>query len=349
MDFTGIILSVSLYLIVYPLIFWGIGLLDKYMNNRKLNKQLMKKGANKNQIFKNAKEPAWVRWKDRLRFTRTDKRQFVLGKPSPKKEPKTLPITRRTFYWVIRAAGLLFAIIGGVSGNFGLMGIALLFYFGGIIYGYKSADKLMKIREAVILRIFAVARTKLGQSAEHESNPQAVIRVLEWRDFIKPQKVEIDIPDTFGEEGAEGFLKQFNQLFGRETAWVPVDSEENGVMQSGWNFDKGVLTLGAVPPLPIGAPWDEHYVLADGVAWSFFPIALGVENGLELPNPKTGETENVLGFDLSGEQAKAADKFGLKMSQAITTSPMALIAGGTGGGKSLANDTLIRVFDGKDD
>jgi hypothetical protein len=209
-----------------------------------------------------------------------------------------------------------------------------------VIYGYKSADKLMKIREAVYTRMFSVARTKLGQNGEYEKNPQSVIRVTEWRDFIKPQKVEFDIPDSFGEEGAEGFMKQFNQLFGRETAWVPSDSEET----PGWDFDKGVLTIGAVPPLPREAPWDEHYVLADGVAWSFFPIGLGVEHGLELPNPKTGEIENVLGFDLSGEQGGIAKKFGLNMSQSITTSPMALIAGGTGGGKALSVDTMIRVL-----
>lgn len=345
MDFTGLIVSVLLYLVVFPLIFIGIGALDKQLKNRKLNKKLMGKGANKNQLFKSAPDPAWSRWKDRLRFTRSDKRQFILSPPKQNKEPKTLPFTRRFFYWALRGFGLLIAIIGGISGNFGITFVSAVVYFGGIVYGYKSADKLMKVREAVVARMFSVARTKLGQSAEYESNPQAVIRILEWRDFIKPQKVEIDIPDSFGEEGTEGFLKQFNQLFGRETAWVPVDNQETG--DSGWDFDKGVLTMGAVPPLPRSAPWDEHYVLADGVAWSFFPIGLGVENGLELVNPKTGETENVLGFDLSGEQAKVAKKFGIKMSQSITTSPMALIAGSTGGGKAFANEMLIKVFDEK--
>lgn len=335
----SLILATSLYLALLPLLFWALGLIDKQLKNRKLNKRLMSKSANKNQLMRDAPEPSWPKWRERLKFTRADKRQFVLGKPKQGKEPKTLPITRRMFYWLVRGAGLLVAIIGSLAGNFSIAAISILFYFGGIIYGYKSADKLMKVREAIFARMFSVSKTKLGQSAEYEKNPQAVIRIIEWRDFIKPQKVELDIPDSFGEEGAEGFMKQFNQLFGRETAWVPFDNEETG--ESGWDFDKGVLTIFAVPPLPRTALWDEHYVLADGVAWSFFPIGLGVEHGLELPNPKTGEVENVLGFDLSGEQDKAASKFGLKMAQAITTSPMALIAGGTGGGKSMALDTPV--------
>ena len=342
MNLTLLVVAAVFYIIGLPIIFRSFGLIDKQIKNKKLNKQLMGKGANKNTLMKGAPKPAWPKWRERLKFTRSDKRQFVLSSPKKGSEPKTFPITRRMAYWLIRAAGLVVALVGGLMGSFGVIALSIAVFFAGIIYGYKSADKLMKIREAVFTRMFSVAKTKLGQSFEYEANPQAVIRVTEWRDFIKPQKVEFDIPDSFGEEGTEAFMKQFNQLFGRETAWVPADNEETG--DPGWDFDKGVLTIGAVPPLPRQAPWDEHYVLADGVAWSFFPIGLGVEHGLELPNPKTGEVENVLGFDLSGEQGDVAKKFGLKVSQSITTSPMALIAGGTGGGKSLAVDTAIRTL-----
>jgi len=343
---TTLVIALAIYLLLFPILFWGIGLADKQMKSYFLNKQLMRKGANKNQVMKNAKDPAWPKWKERLKFTRSDKRAFVFGKPKQGQEPKSTGITRRLFYWILRIAGLVVALIGGVIGNAGLAGglfLAALLYMASLVYGYMSADKLMKSREAVLKRMFSVAKAKLNQSSEYETNPGQVVRITEWRDYVKPQIAEFDIPDTFGEEGAEGFMKQFNQLFGKETAWVPSDNPETG--DPGWDFDKGVLTIHAVPPLPRKAPWDEHYVLAEGVAWSFFPIGLGVENGLELPNPKTGLVENVLGFDLSGEQAKVAEKFGLKMSQAITTSPMALIAGGTGGGKALSADTLVRVLD----
>lgn len=346
MDTTLLVTGLILYIIGYPLIFWGIGFADKRLKRWKLNRALMQKGANKNAVSKNAPEPSYPKWRERIKFTRSDKRQFVFGKAKEGKQPVTLPITRRMFYWLMRLAGLVVILIGGLSNNGGVFAtaafIALGIYFTGIIYGYISADKLLKTREAIIKRMFSVAAAKLGQSREYENEPHQVVTVLEWADYVKPQKVEYKIPDTFAEEGAEGFLKHFNQLFGKETAWVPHDNEETG--EPGWDFDKGVVTLRAVPPLPRMAPWDEHYVLGEGVAWSFFPIALGVENGLELTNPKTGEKENVLGFDLSGEQAKAAQKFGLKMSPAITVSPMALIGGGTGGGKSLSSDTLVRVF-----
>lgn len=345
MNTTMLGVAAGLYVILFPILFWGLGLADKQFKNWRLNKQLMSRGANKTQILKNAPAPAWPKWKERLKFTRGDKRQFVLPPKKKGEEPKSLPITRRQFYWLLRAAGLLVALIGGITGDISFMltmlGVAALIYAASLVYGYISADKLMKTREQIIKKMFSVARAKLNQSAEYESNPGQVIRVIEWRDMVKPQKVEFDIPETFGEEGAEGFMKLFNQNFGKETAWVPSDNPETG--DPGWDFEKGVLTINSVPPLPRQAPWDEHYVLADGVAWSFFPIGLGVENGLELPNPKTGEVENVLGFDLSGEQAKVAEKFGLKMSQAITTSPMVLVAGGTGGGKALSVDTMVRV------
>lgn len=343
---TLLIVSLSLYVVGFPLLFIGIGFADKRFKSWRLNRQLMSKGANKNQLMKNAPQPAMPRWRERLKFTRSDKRSFAL-KAKEGQQPKTLPITRRMFYWLLRALGLVFALIGGLTGSVVTMliflAIAAVPYYSSIVYGYISADSILKAREAALKKMFSIARTKLGQSPEYEAQPAQVIRVLEWRDYVKPQKVEFDIPDTFGEEGAEGFMKLFNQNFGRETAWVPSDDPDTG--DPGWDFEKLTVTINAVPPLPQRAPWDEHYVLAEGVAWSFFPIALGVENGLELPNPKTGEVENVLGFDLSGEQAKVAKQFGLKMSGTITTSPMVLIAGSTGGGKALAVDTLVKVLD----
>lgn len=349
-----ILTAIGIYLIGFPFLFWLIGFADKRFKSWQLNRALMAKGANKNQILKNAPEPKWPKWKERLKFTRGDKRQFVLMRPSKKKEepkdPIQLPFTRRIAYWLFKLLGFAVAFFGGAVAQItettgplatGLL-LSLVIYFAGIIYGYISADRLMKAREAIYKRMFSIAKTRLGQSAEYETNPQAVINVTEWADYIKPQKVEFTIPETFSEDGIESFMKLFNQNFGKENAWVAADNEETG--DSGWNFDKGIATIRAVPPLPRKAPWSAHYVLGDGVAWSFFPIALGVEHGLELPNPETGETENVLGFDLSGEQAKVAQQFGLKLAPAITTSPMCLIGGGTGGGKSLAVDTMVQVF-----
>ncbi len=348
---TQILLAVIVYVAVFPLAFWGIGLADKKLKNASLNRQLMKKGANKNLIYKNAKEPAWAKWKERIKFTRADKRAFVLGK-KPKKDgsPRTIgKTTRRKAYWGIRGIGLLLAVLGGLLGGSAmafLLFLSACVYTASIVFAYISADRLMVIREEKMKRMFSVARQKLGQSVEYEANPGAVIRVLDWKDYVQPTKIEFDIPDTFGEDGAEGFMKLFNQNFGKETAWVPCDDPETG--DPGWDFDKAVVTIRAVPPLPRMAKWDEHYVLSDGIAWSFFPIALGVENGVELMNPKSGEIENVLGFDVSGQQAKVGEKFGLKVAPTIGMTPQILVAGRTGGGKSLSVETPVQVLEEQD-
>lgn len=345
-----LIIGLLIYLVVFPIIFRLIGFMDSSIKKRRLQKQLMTKGASKANILKNAPEPSWPKWSGRLKFTRGDKRQFVLGKPKEGKQPKTLPLSRRQAYWGIRLLGLVFALLGGFLGLgkafFVLLVVAFIFYWISIFYGYFSANGLMTAREQLIKKMFSVARAKLNQSSEYEANPQQVVRVVEWRDMIKPEKIEFDIPDTFGEEGIEGFMKLFNQNFGRETAFVAADNEETG--DPGWDFDKGVATIKAVPPLPRLAKWDEHYVINEAVAWSFFPIALGVEHGVELPNPQTGEAENVLGFDLSGEQAKLGAKMGIKVAPTITTSPMVLVGGTTGGGKSLSVDTLVEVLDSEE-
>jgi len=359
--FTTLIVTSLVYFIGFPLGFILVGVADKQYKNWRLNKQLMKRGANKTQLTRNAPEPLMPKWRGRLKYARSDKRTIVIpakldknGKPVELKDgttsqPKPTKFSRRGMYWFIRGIGFALAVLGGLIGIVAGWGVALTLlalslvpYIWSLVWGYQSADKILTIREKLVKKMFSTARTKLGQSAEYESNPSEVVRVLEWEDEIKPQKVEFDIPDSFGEEGMENFMKHFNQNFGRETAWVPSDNPETG--EPGWDFEKGILTINAVPPLPTMAPWSEHYVLGEGVAWSFFPIGLGVENGLELPNPKTGEVENVLGFDLSGEQAGVAKQFGLKMSGAITTSPMVLVAGSTGGGKALSSDTKIRVF-----
>lgn len=339
-------IATSVYILGFPFAFWLIGFADKKLKYRSYNNKMMKPGANRAHLSKNPPVLVYPKWKQRLKFARSDKRSFVIGSPKKGSEPKEFGVTRRSVYWILRLVGLVVAVVGGLLGLYIALLFAAVFYYAATVYGYISSDKLMKAREAVYERMFTIARTKLGVSPEHSANPQAVIEVLEWSDGIKPQKVKFDIPDTFGEEGTESFLKQFNLIFGRETAWVPSDNPETG--EPGWNFDKGTVTINAVPPLPRIAPWSEHYVINDAIAWSFFPIGLGVENGLELPNPNTGLVENVIGFDFSGLQAKAAQEAGLKMSQTIGVSPMILIGGSTGGGKSLASETLVKVFERED-
>lgn len=272
-----------------------------------------------------------------------DKRDAEFGKKKKEgKEPSSSNIQNRQLFFLIWAAGLVIVIIGAFIGMWQIYVSAFMIFFFAMGFGIHASKELLETRAKIYRRMFEISQSKLGTSAEHADNPEAVIRVLEWSDPLKPSKVEFDVPTTFGQEGEENFLKQYNQVFGNETAWVPDNDVETG--KPGWNYDDGKATFRAVPPLPTMAPWLEHYINGEGVAWSFFPIALGVENGIELVNPNSGETENVLGFDLSGEQSGIGKKFGIKVGGEITTSPMAFVGGGTGGGKSLSEDTLVFVI-----
>lgn len=281
-------------------------------------------------------KPLWQVWKPRIRFTLKDKRPMKIGK-------KAGGPPNRTVFFGLFLLGLGLSVAGAFTSMFLLIGIGYFTFFVAIVFAVRAAKEVLETRANVVRKMFEIGSSKGLISSEYSDQPEAVIDVVEWNDYVKPQKVVYQVRTEFAAAGEEAFLMQFNQIFGNETAWVPSDDPETGA--PGWNYDEGKATFHAVPPLPQMAPWDEHYVLSEGVAWSFFPLALGVENGIELPNPKTGEVENVLGFDLSGEQVKVGKKAGIKVSPSITTSPMALVGGGTGGGKSLASDTMVYVFE----
>jgi hypothetical protein len=327
------------YIIVMPIVFRLTAVVHKKMI---VDKKAAKIKGNNRAAMKDLPKPKWPIWKEHISFTMKDKRDLVLKKPKKGEEPKSSKIQNRQMFLILWVSGLLVVLIGGFTSSWQMILAGYVLFFVTMGFGIGAAKSLLKTRQAVYDRMFSIAKLKLGQSAEYTDNPRAVIQVLEWNDYVKPQKVELQVPDSFGADGEEGFMRQFNQIFGTETTWVPADDPETHA--PGWNYEEGKVTIYAVPPLPQMAPWDEHYVLDPGVAWSFFPIALGVENGLEVPNPKTGKIENVLGFDFSGEAGKAAKAAGYKMSPTITTSPMAFVGGGTGGGKSLAIDTLVEVI-----
>lgn len=276
-------------------------------------------------------KPIWVKWSERLSFTVRDGRPLKGGSgPS-----------NRAVFFLLFLAGWTISVWGAYSGSWKLVLFGYFLFFFTMTFGIMRSKDVVETRKNVIRKMYEIGASKGVVSTEYADNPSAIINVLEWSEYVKPQKVEYQVRTEFSAAGEEGFLQQFNQIFGAETAWVPSDNEETG--EPGWNYDAGKVTLHAVPPLPRMAEWSERYVLDPAIAWSFFPIALGVEHGVELSNPETGETEYVLGFDLSGEQAKVGSKAGVKVAEAITTSPMVFIGGGTGGGKALAADTLVRV------
>lgn len=276
--------------------------------------------------------PLWPKIRERIAFTWKDQRPFQLN---AKKEPKAEGLSNKKIFLLLWIVGLLCFLAVAFTGKFVLLGLGFLFFCIAVGFSLTTASPIIKGRQDILTKMFEIGKSTLGLSAEHAANPGAVIQVLEWREILKPAKVKFQVPTTFGADSEEGFQRQFNQVFGAETTWVPFNDPETG--KPGWNYQDGEVTLKETPPLPQMAPWSEHYVLDEGVAWSFFPLALGVENGVEIVNPKNGETENVLGFDVAGEQAGLSKKLGRACSPTITTSPMALC---------LTGDTLVAMEDG---
>lgn len=332
------LILMGVYLVVMPIILRLIPVLHKKMViQRKMEKMT---GPDRARYKPNY---LWPIWKERLAYTMKDKRDLTFGKQKKKKdgEPSSSKIQNRQFLLILFLAGMIIVGVGTFIMNYYVIAAGYITFFFAAGFGITVSKDMIEAQKRLMYKMYEIGNAKLQISAEHAENPGAVIKVLEWSAPLKPQKVEFQIPTTFSDDGAEGFMRQFNQVFGTETTWVPYFDKETG--KPGWNYEEGIGTFFAVPPLPQKADWSEHYVVNDKVAWSFFPIALGVENGLELPNPETGETENVLGFDLSGLQGGLAKEHGLKMGGEITTSPMVFVGGGTGGGKSLAVDTLVEV------
>lgn len=338
-----IVIALVVYVIVLPIIFRLIATIQK-----KLRVDRAVEKAPRNTSPKDLPQPIWPKWKKHISFTMKDKRSLTIGKF------QAGGLSRKLTFILLYVVGLLLTVGGFYLEMGNLIGIGIVFFWVSIIFAIQSPKKLLKQREKLYKSLFNIARSHLKMPAEYETEIENYIKVLEWDDYINPLKVEFFIPDDFNGDSAPAFLRQFNQKFGQETAWVASDEEikdDEGKVtgyKPGWNFGENKVTINSVPPLPQIAMWDEHYVINDSIAWSFFPIALGVENGVELPNEETGEIENVLGFDFSGLQTKVGSKNGVRVAEKITASPMVFVGGSTGGGKSVSLDTPVLVVKNND-
>lgn len=315
----------GVYLIGFHLVLFGVDQVHKWwFITRKLQK--------------NPKAEVGSRWLSRIHrlimFTARDKRDLVI---------KETRVKRAVLFWSLHSLGLILSVLTPLIGPVGIItGFAL--FVSSTVFGVKSAKTLLEKRERVTRRLAEIAVKNLGHKQEAISNPSTAVKVTKWREMVFPDEIEFIVPTGFDQQGEAAFLRMVNQVFGQQTAFVSNDVKNNdGSITPGWDYEEGVARLKAVPPLPTIAPWKDHYVKDPAIAWSFFPLALGVEGGVELPNPETGEVEHVLGFDVSGLQRGQAEKMGYRVGDEITTSPMALVSGGTGGGKAQALTTNIRV------
>lgn len=302
----------------------------------------------KNAMLKAREEPRptkWSKMSPKLSFTVHDKRAIREKKGEDldvTEEPKKPLLSRRVLFFLLILLSFAAPFGAFFAGQY-LVGIIAPFvlFFSAIAYGLSSPVKIMEKRDKMYKSMYKIAQSTLGIEEELRGNVGQVVRVTKWAgDGLTPLRVDFAVPPTFNASGEKNFVELFNQNYGIRNAWV-ARSGQDGV--PGWDYENNTVHMFSVPPIPNIAPWHERYVLSEGIAWSFFPCGLGAENGVELKNPETGKMEYVLGFDVSGLQADVGKEAGLAVSREIVTSPMALVAGGTGSGKALACDTPVRI------
>jgi hypothetical protein len=203
-------------------------------------------------------------------------------------------------------------------------------------------QKELQERDVLISRLIDFKRSKMGLQ-DNKSNVltyENEFQILEWGEDKKPEKIRLFLPVTFDPLNAVNFLRDFSTQFGRGR---PFEIDYQDKECPGWDTDKGVATLKLEAPLPTLAKWDAHYLEDPIVQWSFFPLGLGSKGGLPIKNPETGEIEHVIGIDVDGTQAKYCAKNNIPVGKDIVASPMTLIAGVTGGGKSVAQWNLMNA------
>lgn len=332
MNFTVIGIFVFLYVFIMPLCLRLMCVAHTRLFVQRAEIRAME-ARKKGRKVNNIPAPLWGTIRERVGFVFRDSREMTVGK-------RSVPVQNRIVFFALWGIGLVSFLFAAATSQWLVILAGIVFFNIAIIFGTFAPKALLETRKKAITKILNISKSRLSVPGDASSNE--VIQVLEWRDFVKPKKVVVHFPDTFSADSSEGFMRQFNQVFGVETTWVPVNDQENGV--PGWDFENSKVTIGEVPPLPTRAEWHERYVLDPGIAYSFFPLALGVENGIAMPNPETGKIENVLGFDVAGEAVKQAQQAGYEVDGSIVTSPMALVAGGTGGGKALSLMTPVLVI-----
>lgn len=250
---------------------------------------------------------------------------------------------------------IYFVTTKNVPTGFSLSIVLPLLYYN---YEIKEAEKVLNERKEKIIRILEFKRSAMGliDNKADEDNYESEFMVLEWNESLtSPEKIRLFIPVAFDENNRDFFLEKWNGAFGSR---VLDEFDENGNRLEepatwalcikdkdfpGWQHTKGVATLELTEALPLMAPLEEWYIKGDNIAWSWFSLGLGVNGGLLLTNPETGEEEHVIGIDLSGDQIKLANKRGIPIGPEVIQTPQTLIAGATGGGKALALDDRILV------
>lgn len=322
-----ILLSLTLYIILAPLIITAIPfLIKKTIESRR--KKTTRASMKKNEEIR----PTLVsKIKKHISFIFTNKTTLMIKNNDTGVDNKIIFLGIYIIGFIITV--ILFNI------NMVLLGIItlLLFPYTAFAYGYISVKKIIEEREKKIKRLCEIAQKKLGYN--DISNPSTILKVTEWNDLVMPEKITFYVPTGFDSSGEEGFLRLLNQIFGRNQTWVP------DINVGGWDYEKGEAHFIVMPPLPTMAPWKEEYAIGPEIAESFFPVALGVEGGIELTDKETGEKIRLLGYDVAGETKDKAKEFGYNADASLmSASPQILVGGSTGSGKSISLKESVLAY-----
>lgn len=262
------------------------------------------------------------------------------------RDPRKKPVPFRIIFFLIYIVGAVISFVGGMTGNWSLLLLSFLFAYGAILFSIITANRIVKEREAVMKRMLELKSSKMKLVNREKGalpNPEEEFKVLEWsEDLTSPVKMYIFLPTDFDILQVDGFMESFNLIFGKNGQWIADDTDEQ---YGGFDFNAGVAAIRTSTPLPQIAMWHERYLNPKDIHWSFFPLALGAENGVPVYNEELGITEHVLGFAVNGGQEKLSKKNGVVIGKEVTSSPQVLVAGGTGGGKSLNSSSKVLVID----
>ncbi len=322
-----IILFAILYLIIPP----GIFILTKFLKDRVKHTLFGRKRSATAIKAEAAKEGINQKIVKRIQFTT--------------KDPRTKPIPFKLIFLLIYVFGLIVAIMGGLMDNWQLLLISVFIAYFAMFFSIFTANKIVVKREQVLKRILELKGSKMRFVNRDKSSVPTInteFKVLQWsEDLINPKKMYLYMPTDFDILEVDSFMESFNLIFGGNGQWVSDDTDEK---YKGFDFNAGVAAIRVSPKLPQIAMWHERYLDPKHIHWSYFPLALGSENGVPVPNHEEGTIERVLGFAVNSGQEKLSKKNGVSIGKEITSAPQILIAGGTGGGKSLHSQTKVRVI-----
>lgn len=261
------------------------------------------------------------------------------------RDPRTKPIPFKLISILMYVFGMLIAMFGGYSENWRLLSISIFVAYATLIFSIITANKIVVEREQVLKRMLELKGSRMRFVNRDKGSVPTVnseFKVTEWgEDLTHPEKMYLYMPTDFDILEVDNFMESFNLVFGGNGQWIADDTDEK---YGGFDFNAGVAAIRVSPRLPQIAMWHERYLNPEYIHWSYFPLALGSENGVPIYNEEEDIYERVIGFAVNSGQEKLSKKNGVNIGNEITAAPQILIAGGTGGGKSLDSNTKITTL-----